>query len=146
MEGSKVIHYPKEITNYYELHKDSGFFNEDMILCGDFNCDVRLNDKRHGRNVYEMMDKLSEIGLVDAYHNLTDEKLVVNEYFDFYKILENSTSIKIVDQIDRDSKIAVLGAPESMPPRYKLSRIITSSMRDNSDIIYIYTYSDKEGE
>lgn len=79
-------------------------------------------------------------------HNLTDEKLVVNEYFDFYKILENSTSIKIVDQIDRDSKIAVLGAPESMPPRYKLSRIITSSMRDNSDIIYIYTYSDKEGE
>ena len=79
-------------------------------------------------------------------HNLTDEKLVVNEYFDFYKILENSTNIKIVDQIDRDSKVAVLGAPESMPPRYKLSRIITSSMRDNSDIIYIYTYSDKEGE
>ena len=79
-------------------------------------------------------------------HNLTDEKLVVNEYFDFYKILENSTDIKIVDQIDKDEKIAILGAPETTPPHYQLSRIITSSMRDNSDIIYIYTYSDKEGE
>ena len=79
-------------------------------------------------------------------HNLIDEKLVVNEHFDFYKILENSTNIKIVDQIDKDAKIAILGAPESTPQHYKLSRIITSSMRDNSDIIYIYTYSDKEGE
>lgn len=79
-------------------------------------------------------------------HNLTDEKLVVSEHLDFYKILENSTNIKIVDQIDKDPKIAILGAPESAPQHYQLSRIITSSMRDNSDIIYIYTYSDKEGE
>ncbi len=79
-------------------------------------------------------------------HNLTDEKLVVSEHLDFYKILENSTNIKIVDQIDKDPKIAILGAPESTPQHYQLSRIITSSMRDNSDIIYIYTYSDKEGE
>ena len=79
-------------------------------------------------------------------HNLTDEKLVVHEYYDFYKILENSTDIKIVDQIDRDAKIAILGAPETVPQYYRLSKIITSSMRDNSDIIYIYTYSEKEGE
>ena len=73
MEGSKVIHYPKEITKYYEAHKDSGFFNEDMIICGDFNCDVRLVNKTHGKNVFEMMDNLSEVGLIDAYHYLNDE-------------------------------------------------------------------------
>ena len=73
MQGNKVVQYPKEVTEYYGHHKDSGFFNEDMILCGDFNCDVRLTNKSHGRNVYEMMDKLSEVGLVDVYHYLNDE-------------------------------------------------------------------------
>ena len=73
MEGNKVIHYPKEITKYYEKHKGSGFFNEYMVMCGDFNCDVRLVNKTHGKNVYEMMDKLSEVGLVDVYHYLNDE-------------------------------------------------------------------------
>ena len=74
MEGRKEIYYPKEITKYYEEHKDSGFFNEDMIICGDFNCDVRLVNKQHGKNVYEMIDKLSEKGLVDIYHYLTGEQ------------------------------------------------------------------------
>ena len=74
MEGRKEIYYPKEITKYYEEHKDSGFFNEDMIICGDFNCDVRLANKRHGKNVYEMIEKLSEKGLVDIYHYLTGEQ------------------------------------------------------------------------
>ena len=73
MEGNKVIHYLKEITKYYEAHKDSGFFNENMIMCGDFNCDVRLINKTHGKNVYEMMDKLSEVSLIDVYHYLNDE-------------------------------------------------------------------------
>ncbi len=68
----KVNHYPKEITKYYELHRDSGFFNEDMIICGDFNCDVRLKGT-HARNVFEMIDKMSEIGLLDIYHYLNDE-------------------------------------------------------------------------
>lgn len=68
MGGSKVIHYSKEITKYYEENKDSGFFNEDLIIYGDFNCDVRLTDKRHGKNVYEVIEKLSEKGLVDTYH------------------------------------------------------------------------------
>ena len=73
IEGNKVVNYPKEITKYYEKHKDSGFFNEDMIMCGDFNCDVRLTNMSHGKNVYEMIDKLSEVGLVDAYHYLNNE-------------------------------------------------------------------------
>lgn len=73
MEGTKTIYYPKEITNYYEEHKDSGFFNEDMIICGDFNCDVRLKGT-HARNVYEVIERLSQCGLVDIYHYLTSEK------------------------------------------------------------------------
>ena len=75
MEGSKVIHYPKEITKYYEEHKDSGFFNEDMIICGDFNCDKRVLNNAHKKNVDEMIGKLSEINLIDVYHarNREDE-------------------------------------------------------------------------
>ena len=73
MDGTKTIYYPKEITKYYEEHKDSGFFNEDMIICGDFNCDVRLKGT-HAKNVYEVIEKLSECGLVDIYHHLTNEK------------------------------------------------------------------------
>ena len=73
MDGTKTIYYPKEITKYYEEHNDSGFFNEDMIICGDFNCDVRLKGS-HAKNVYKVIEKLSECGLVDIYHHLTNEK------------------------------------------------------------------------
>ena len=71
---NQVIEYPNEITRYYEQHKDSGFFNDEMIICGDFNCDVRLKNKTHGRNVYRMIDNLSDVGLVDTYHYLNDEE------------------------------------------------------------------------
>ena len=71
-DGTKTIYYPKEITKYYEEHNASGFFNEDMIICGDFNCDARLKGS-HAKNVYEVIEKLSECGLVDVYHQLTGE-------------------------------------------------------------------------
>lgn len=71
-DGTKTIYYPKEITKYYEEHNGSGFFNEDMIICGDFNCDARLKGS-HAKNVYEVIEKLSECGLVDVYHQLTGE-------------------------------------------------------------------------
>ena len=78
--------------------------------------------------------------------NLDDEKLYVREHFDFYKILESSSDIKVVDKIEGEDALAILGAPEKSPKNYTLSRIITSPMRDNSDIIYLYTYSEeKEG-
>ena len=72
-KGESNAEYPKLITKYYEEHKDSGFFNEDMIMCGDFNCDKRLKNPTHGENVDEMMDKLSEIQLVDVYHDIYNE-------------------------------------------------------------------------
>ena len=79
--------------------------------------------------------------------NLTDEKLLLNEHRNFYQILEESTDIKIVDAIQPGEKLAVLGPLEEVPENYQLSRIITSPMRDNSDIIYLYTYSEvTEGE
>ena len=73
MEKSKVNFYPLEMTKYCDAHKDSGFFNQDMIICGDFNCDVRLKGT-HAKRVYEMAEKLSEFGLVDIYHHLNDEE------------------------------------------------------------------------
>ena len=72
-KGESNAEYPKLITKYYEEHKDSGFFNEDIVMCGDFNCDKKLKNKTHGENVDEMMDKLSEINLIDVYQDIYDE-------------------------------------------------------------------------
>ena len=74
--------------------------------------------------------------------NLTDETLVVDENIVFYRILERSTDLKVVDSIDELSgKIAIMhqGIAEENEENYTLSRIITSPMRENSDIIYLYT-------
>ena len=90
----------------------------------------------------EFSDKLAVIR-----ENLTDEYLLVNENYDFYKILEAKSDIKVIDKIERVDKLAVLGQLTDKPEEYALTQIITSSMRDNSDIIYLYTYTEKvEGE
>lgn len=79
--------------------------------------------------------------------NLTDEYLLATKDYNFYKILEASTDIKVIDKIEDAEKLAVLGKLENKPEQYTLSQIITSPMRDNSDIIYLYTYTEKvEGE
>lgn len=73
-KGESNAEYPKLITKYYEEHKGSGFFNEEMIMCGDFNCDKKLKNHTHGDNVEEMIGKLSEINLIDVYHDIYEEK------------------------------------------------------------------------
>ena len=78
--------------------------------------------------------------------NLSDEYLLVNDNYDFYKMLGIKSSIKVLDQVDHLEKVAVLGKWDDRPEGYELSQIITSPMRDNSDIIYIYTYIITEGE
>ena len=72
--------------------------------------------------------------------NVEDGVLLVNKDYDFYKILENKSSIRVVDKFDekKDEKVAVLGGKLD-GDGYVLNRIITSSMRENSDIIYLYT-------
>lgn len=91
----------------------------------------------------EFNDKLEVIR-----ENLNDEYLLVSDNFDFYKILETKTDIKVIDNIDgKIENLAVLGKPSKSPKNYSLDKIITSPMRDNSDIIYLYKYTEKvEGE
>ena len=73
--------------------------------------------------------------------NLTDEILVVNNESDynFYKILGDSTGIKIVRTAPdvRPEKIAFY-RQKTVDKKYQLSQIITSSRAENSDIIYLY--------
>ncbi len=75
--------------------------------------------------------------------NLSDQTLLVREHYDFYKILEASTELSIVDSIQDKKDIAVLGPLGESGENYTLSRIITSPRRDDSDIIYLYTYTEK---
>lgn len=82
---------------------------------------------------------------LDIIHaNLTDETLVVAENYNFYKILEDRTSIKIVGDTKESegNKVAFLRT-RATDNSLQLDRIITSPMSENSDIIYLYT---KKGE
>ena len=77
---------------------------------------------------------------------LTNETIVAEPEsveYDFYKILEGSTDLKVTDAPTSDRALAFLKKPEKTPEGYHLSRIITSEKSDNSDIIYLYTV---EGE
>ena len=71
--------------------------------------------------------------------NLTDETLLVNEHYDFYKILEKSTNIAVVESLEETpEKLAVLHGGTGNT-NYQLLQIITSPMKEKSDIIYLYT-------
>ena len=78
--------------------------------------------------------------------NLTDENLYATDNTNFYKILEDSTDLNIVSEITGD-RIAIMPRPDKTPEGYQLDKIITSPMRENSDIIYVYTKSvEDQGE
>lgn len=70
---------------------------------------------------------------------LNNETLLVDEHYDFYKILEDSTEIKVIDTLDKSYRHLAVLHSRTMPENYQLDRIFTSPLRDNSDIIYIYT-------
>ena len=85
-----------------------------------------------------------DYGLNIIHQNLADETIVAEKNYDFYKILEDSTKLKVVptvEETDADG-VAVLHG-RTNKENYHLSRIITSPMSENSDIIYLYT---KKGE
>ena len=78
---------------------------------------------------------------------LTDETIIAEPdslEYKFYKILEDSTEIKVSSEITTGKALAFLKKPEKKPEGYKLSRIITSEKSDNSDIIYLYTVVEGE--
>lgn len=84
---------------------------------------------------------------LDIIHkNLSDETLVVNSNYDFYKILEDKSAIKVINDdenlSEETNKLAFLHT-KSSDENCQLERIITSPMSENSDIIYLYT---KKGE
>lgn len=72
--------------------------------------------------------------------NLKDEVLVAPNNYDFYKILEDCSDIEVIPELrnSNDTKVAVLKS-QIENESYQLSRIITSPMKENSDIIYLYT-------
>ncbi len=83
--------------------------------------------------------------------NLTDETLVVSDDYEFYKILEASTDVWVVTSeefsklTEAPPRVASLQQPvENLVEEYHLSRLITSPKRDNSDILYLYTYTEGE--
>lgn len=76
-------------------------------------------------------------------NHLSNQTLLVREDYDFYKILEESTELKVVSDIQPKSDFAVLGGLDGVDHNYYLSRIITSPRREDSDIIYLYTYTEK---
>ena len=79
--------------------------------------------------------------------NINSGKLLATQDYEFYKILEHKTDITVIDKLDGiHENVASLGSLENKPEEFKLSEIITSPMRENSDIIYLYTYTEKEGE
>ena len=75
--------------------------------------------------------------------NLSDQTLLVRENYSFYKILEASTNLKITDELKHEPNIAVLGTLDGAQSNYTVSQIITSPRRDDSDIIYLYTHTEK---
>ena len=75
--------------------------------------------------------------------NLGNETLLAQEHYDFYKILEASTELSVINELEEPvDNLAVLGKLEGKN-NYALRRIITSPMRDNSDIIYLYTFTEQ---
>ena len=72
--------------------------------------------------------------------NLDGQVLYVKDNYDFYKILENSTNIMVTDSINdgQCSNLAILHG-QDQSGKCILSRIITSPMSEDSDIIYLYT-------
>ena len=90
----------------------------------------------YNSNVASKFDYSLEI----IHKNLKDEVLVARDNYDFYKILEDCSDIEVIPSLrnTNDKKIAVLRS-QIENETYQLSRIITSPMKENSDIIYLYT-------
>lgn len=77
--------------------------------------------------------------------NIKEGTLFVFEDYNFYKILERTRNLKVINKLgEKETEIAFLGVPKDLDEKYVLFRIYTSQMRENSDIIYVYTV--KEGE
>lgn len=75
--------------------------------------------------------------------NATEGALVVGEEYDFYKIMNGRNGLQVVREIGdisgEPAMVSILHEKASPGAKYQLSRIITSHLKEKSDIIYIYT-------
>ena len=72
--------------------------------------------------------------------NLTDEVVVAEENYEFYKILERSTDLTVVNKLEGEKPEKVASLHKTLSDNnYKLTQIIASPMCEKSDIIYLYT-------
>lgn len=95
-----------------------------------------MNGYRYNPDVVRKFD----YDLTIVRKNLSNETLVAKKHYEFYKILEEQTELSVVPEIPEEkvSNLAILGEAE-VPENYQLLRIITSPMKEDSDIIYLYT-------
>lgn len=60
------------IHDYYNANR--GLFNENLVICGDFNRSVVLDDPHKNKKLSMLLHYLKKDGLVGTYHQLKREK------------------------------------------------------------------------
>ncbi len=101
---------------------------------------------RYSPNVAEEFS--DALGVILQHRDVLEGRtLVAPENTLFYQILDQSMNVRVTESVSGTTgPIAVLGAPTEDLTGYDLERIITSPKRDNSDILYLYSIRDIEGE
>ena len=74
--------YVEVIHDYFDANED--LFDENLVMCGDFNSNV-IWDKKHGiKNQTELNNKLENKGLFSVYHKLEEKMQGQEESATFY--------------------------------------------------------------
>ena len=82
--------YVEMIHDYFDTNSD--LFNEDLIMCGDFNSNAIWNNQHktkdsegNAKDQTNLNKKLNKKGLFSAYHDLTSEKQGKETQYTFYQ-------------------------------------------------------------
>lgn len=81
--------YVEMIHDYFDTNSD--LFDEDLIMCGDFNSNAIWNNQHktkdsegNAKDQTNLNKKLNKKGLISAYHDLTSEKQGKETQYTFY--------------------------------------------------------------
>ena len=75
--------YVEMIHDYFDEFEE--LFNDNLIMCGDFNSNVIWDNQHKDKNHTELNKKLKNNNLVSVYHNLNDEELGMEKSATFYQ-------------------------------------------------------------
>ena len=82
--------YVEMIHDYFDTNSD--LFDEDIIMCGDFNSNAIWNNQHktkdsegNAKDQTNLNKKLNKKGLISAYHDLTSEKQGKETQYTFYQ-------------------------------------------------------------